>query len=370
MAKVKAVYNYSYNYEGKKISFKKDEQFQLLTKSNKDWWHVRRWLDEAAQDIYVPAVYVVEVEKLAPCTEELYVNLDDVKMPGVQESNGSFEEEDQNGGMTSLLQAFNKPATKNIHRKVAPQAPVAKKEVQSGYGGNTNPQNTFTFVQSNGVKPLNPVSSPSLSHRFNHGGGVAGNNPPAPLDTGVLGRNPKKEGPMPGTSYSLSRGEKLNPPTTSTKPRSKSNNNSDAFDAAMLNRSFDAGTHQLSSFGAHAPLAPAAQAKLPPPVHVKPKPVKNTLQQQRPASVFNAEHDGVAGDGSNKQVASELSNILMKKKPYLGEHRMLSASLSTSAVESSSFHASDRHTNLVSGRFLEPVRDFSFWDVFPLIIRM
>ncbi len=59
--KVKAFYNYSYNYEGKKIRFKRGDEFQLLTKSNVDWWLVRRYIDGSAQDIYVPAAYVKEV---------------------------------------------------------------------------------------------------------------------------------------------------------------------------------------------------------------------------------------------------------------------------------------------------------------------
>ena len=74
---VRATYNYTYEYEGNKISFKKEDEFQLLAKSNSDWWHVRRWNQEGlAQDIYVPAVYVkevkvVKVEKNTPTYENL-----------------------------------------------------------------------------------------------------------------------------------------------------------------------------------------------------------------------------------------------------------------------------------------------------------
>lgn len=63
VTQVRAIYNYTYEYEGSKISFKKDDEFQLLAKSNTDWWHVRRWnMEGLAQDIYVPAVYVKEVK--------------------------------------------------------------------------------------------------------------------------------------------------------------------------------------------------------------------------------------------------------------------------------------------------------------------
>ena len=62
MAKVKALYSYTYDYEGSKISFKCGDEFLLLAKVNNDWWHVRRWIDlGCAQDIYIPAVYVKEV---------------------------------------------------------------------------------------------------------------------------------------------------------------------------------------------------------------------------------------------------------------------------------------------------------------------
>lgn len=65
VTQVRAIYNYTYEYEGSKISFRKDDEFQLLAKSNTDWWHVRRWnMEGLAQDIYVPAVYVKEVKAI------------------------------------------------------------------------------------------------------------------------------------------------------------------------------------------------------------------------------------------------------------------------------------------------------------------
>lgn len=76
MAKVKALYSYSYDYEGSKISFKCGDEFQLLAKVNTDWWHVRRWIDQGPQDIYIPAVYVKEVGEE---TNPLYENMADLK---------------------------------------------------------------------------------------------------------------------------------------------------------------------------------------------------------------------------------------------------------------------------------------------------
>lgn len=80
MAEVVALYKYSYVYEGKTITFKKGEKFQLLDKPNGDWWHVRRWHEEGkAEDIYVPANYVKE-EKVKEETSvaPLYENMSDL----------------------------------------------------------------------------------------------------------------------------------------------------------------------------------------------------------------------------------------------------------------------------------------------------
>lgn len=76
MAKVKALYSYAYDYEGSKISFKCGDEFQLLAKVNNDWWHVRRWIDQGSQDIYIPAVYVKEV---GGEVNPLYENMADLK---------------------------------------------------------------------------------------------------------------------------------------------------------------------------------------------------------------------------------------------------------------------------------------------------
>ena len=77
MAKVKALYSYTYDYEGTKISFHCGDEFQLLAKVNADWWHVRRWADKGcAQDLYIPAVYVKEVGE---DTDPLYQNMSELK---------------------------------------------------------------------------------------------------------------------------------------------------------------------------------------------------------------------------------------------------------------------------------------------------
>ena len=78
--KVVALYKYSYVYEGKTITFKKGEKFQLLEKPNGDWWHVRRWHEEGkAEDIYVPANYVKEEKVMeVVAVSPLYENMSDL----------------------------------------------------------------------------------------------------------------------------------------------------------------------------------------------------------------------------------------------------------------------------------------------------
>ena len=77
-SKVKALYNYSYEYEGSQISFTCGEEFQLLNKANSDWWQVRKWLgDGSSKDIYVPANYVKELESGSK-DDPLYQNMTDI----------------------------------------------------------------------------------------------------------------------------------------------------------------------------------------------------------------------------------------------------------------------------------------------------
>ena len=76
MAKVKALYSYTYDYEGSQISFCCGDEFQLLAKVNNDWWHVRRWISQGPQDLYIPAVYVKEVGQE---DNPLYQNMEDLK---------------------------------------------------------------------------------------------------------------------------------------------------------------------------------------------------------------------------------------------------------------------------------------------------
>lgn len=76
-----AQFKYSYEYEGKTISFKKGEEFQLLNKANKDWWQVRRWLEDGTCEmLYVPANYMKEKEiEVDSSSSHLYQNMSDLQ---------------------------------------------------------------------------------------------------------------------------------------------------------------------------------------------------------------------------------------------------------------------------------------------------
>ena len=323
MAKVRAAYNYSYNYEGKKISFKKDEEFQLLTKSNKDWWQVRRWMEGSAQDIYVPAVYVKEVDEEVVIKKEedpTYMNLSELNMkpPLPTSENGTV------GGGSDLPSILTKPKKKSSIKRNASmekdkEKPPEKSNSDSGVEGS---------AKTNGLNAARPVS-PSMLRRLNQQVKPQGvGNSPLP---------PPQGGALPGTG-SLKRGENLAPPPVQTKPRSKSTN-VDIPAPVPVESNLDRNVSRQGS---------TPKGKVPPPVQTKPKPQKVT-PNPRPVSCVapgsemegvgrnilgeNAEGGGIGG----KPIVSALSSVLMKKNPHLaGEHKMLMKTSSSGVAESSS----------------------------------
>lgn len=75
-----AQYKYSYDYEGKRITFTKGEQFKMVSKANNDWWQVQRCLEDGTlETIYVPANYMKLEEEPKPA-ESHYANIVDFKM--------------------------------------------------------------------------------------------------------------------------------------------------------------------------------------------------------------------------------------------------------------------------------------------------
>ncbi len=313
MAKVKATYNYSYNYEGKKISFKKDEEFQLLSKSNTDWWQVRRYMDGSAQDIYVPAVYVKEVNDPPPevnSPDPTYMNLDDIKVPASSDEGAKKPEPTSSHPVAPKV--LNKPKNRPSFKR-ATHTPLARKDravvddKEADDGKLTSPTH-----KSNGINPAKPVS-PSMLRKLGRGGGGAGLSSSHAQEPSVLSgiqRNHSTPTPSgPGTVTSLPRSERLGPPPTSSKPRSKTN--ADVFND----------TSNLSVSGG----AEGSKGKVQPPIQTKPKPGK----LRRPLSAIGGDQDNPSGEAGGKPLVSELSNILMKKNPHLaGEHKPLAGTKS------------------------------------------
>jgi len=130
-ASVRALYDYTYEYEGTKISFTKNEQFQLIAKSNKDWWQVRRYIQGSAQDIYVPAVYVKEVKAEVKKKETLYQNIDDVRkqmeeLNALEKSNG-----DHGAKLVAPPVVSRKPVNKPTANSTTVTSPARSKPVLS-----------------------------------------------------------------------------------------------------------------------------------------------------------------------------------------------------------------------------------------------
>lgn len=65
MTAVLAKFDYSYTHGGKTISFKIGDRFSLINKANADWWHVKRHVSGGLEEIYVPVLYVEEVNETA-----------------------------------------------------------------------------------------------------------------------------------------------------------------------------------------------------------------------------------------------------------------------------------------------------------------
>ena len=78
-ATVEAQFKYSYQYEGKTISFLKGEQFSLIKKVNGDWWQVKRKHDNGTfESIYVPANYMKETQD-EQAQSHTYQNMSDLQ---------------------------------------------------------------------------------------------------------------------------------------------------------------------------------------------------------------------------------------------------------------------------------------------------
>lgn len=287
MATVKAVYNYSYDYEGSKITFRKGEEFQLLSKANQDWWQVRRWKEGSAQDIYVPAVYVKEVEQVKE-ENPLYENITDLAKK--LKENGDVSDDGPQYDLPTTKpkkessvkdKTRNEPITSPLHHAQRPKPePLDGKVHTDGSSLKTNgfvPKNQRPPAEENTTEPSSPSRVPKRSKSGKE------TSPPivvADSSTPKSGQKPSiKDGWIP--TYAL--------PPVSPKLRSRSVN-TDA-------RSGIPPTSPIESSLDRFPraLSPAQQGggknKVPPPVLPKSK-------QPRPVSmvVTSQEHSEILDD--------------------------------------------------------------------------
>ncbi|XP_072343122.1 rho GTPase-activating protein 27-like isoform X2 [Scyliorhinus torazame] len=81
---VQVEFDYEYTRDGKLISIKQNEQYVLVSRTNNNWWYVKR-LDQS-KPFYVPAQYVRQLSSEGSTS------------PGVQSLNGSDSSESQSRG--------------------------------------------------------------------------------------------------------------------------------------------------------------------------------------------------------------------------------------------------------------------------------
>lgn len=184
---MKALYSYTYDYEGSKISFKCGDEFQLLAKVNNDWWHVRRWIDEGcAQDIYIPAVYVKEegAEDINP----LYQNMDELKKqveefkkkesstpppPTARKPRPGSDKNKAAGGVKvqipSETSSEGTESVADIAKKLASSMQARKEGGEGGGVGSTSP--LVAPKRSQSTRRLESPSSPRRRQKQTDGGG-------------------------------------------------------------------------------------------------------------------------------------------------------------------------------------------------------
>ena len=282
MAKVKALYSYTYDYEGSKITFKSGEEFQLLAKANNDWWHVRRWIAEGSQDLYVPAVYMKEVG--AGGDDPLYENVEDVakQLIAFKENESStrpptMQKQVKDSGKEDLTEPIFVSTSEDFEQKKKLMESFQVKpndEIATTSSGSASPVARPRRSGSGKKKGESPTSpKPSLNNFGGVGGGGGGG--------GVL---PVAAKPR---SRSINADKRDNPTISTDTIQSQSS------------------TQNISKFVS----APAvSKQKLPPPVRPK------FHQQNRPTSmvVLGPGEGGVVGDHMSS-VAKQLEDQLKQK---------------------------------------------------------
>lgn len=258
---VKAVYNYTYVYEGTKISFKKDEEFQLLAKSNKDWWQVRRWGDDGcAHDIYVPAVYVKEVQtEKKPKRENLYQNITEIRK---QVKGSSTTENGEPEGTTKPGKITVPPILAKPRKVVDPPPPKPKEN--EGLNKQSSPVTSpVRKMPLQTRKSYDQIISSAKTEKTN--GVDLSKSQPVSSDVLLKLSRPtykKPEASVPPPSSSIP------PPATNPKPRSRSvttEAKQEAKQESNANSNTGSAVETTTSPPAKSQGGPV-KAKLPPPV--------------------------------------------------------------------------------------------------------
>ena len=306
VTKVRAIYNYTYEYEGSKISIKKNDEFQLLAKSNTDWWHVRRWnMEGLAQDIYVPAVYVKEVKAVKKESgNPTYENIADLQRRILQ----SKEKTDANG---------KEKGQKDQPTVLAKPRRNSSKKLRDGCSdGNSSPPpvNHHQPLQRN-------ISQESDSDASTKPNGIATGDgiPPS-----LLQRLSQRQAPPKKDSVQLG-------PDTSPKPRSKSVNEPKRPTSPESTQA-----NTLAEVTSPSRQPGAAKGRVPPPVLPKlAKPVRD-----RPKSMVvtsptaeTPEHGVIAkGPGSLADKIAAVSAQLQHTTPAAAKKGSLERDLSKSVA--------------------------------------
>uniref|UniRef100_H3BHS1 Rho GTPase activating protein 9 n=1 Tax=Latimeria chalumnae TaxID=7897 RepID=H3BHS1_LATCH len=159
---LEAQYGYQYKAaDGRLITISEGERFELLQKSNSDWWQVRRVGDlKKVKPIYVPAAYVTEVrcplpQNLLPFSLLLFL--------GAKAFYRSLEDLTQNSRGLSLAgyPSFHCLSLGAANARGAPHGPFAQESVMSrSKSSSVLPQNPYADT----ARPSSMQESPIYSN--------------------------------------------------------------------------------------------------------------------------------------------------------------------------------------------------------------
>ena len=161
---VLAKFDYSYTHGGKTISFKIGDRFSLINKANNDWWHVKRSsVTGGVEEIYVPVLYVQEVDEpaIAPANNSKTKSLDR-RMP-TKSSLSKMEliNMDDNDG-ESIYQNV-RPILRPAPPPPQPKEEKVKSPVEKRSTLPRGSGSTFGMAISPDEFPDNPASPPLMS---------------------------------------------------------------------------------------------------------------------------------------------------------------------------------------------------------------